>query len=255
VPVSERNLGLLDQKVALRWVQENIQAFGGDPKKVTIFGESAGGRSVDFHLQSYPQKPPFRAAIIQSGSTHLYSGVITDPAQLNEQRPEIPPFVALARSIGCNDTDALYACMRKVPMKELQSAVSKSEHRFAASPDGGVTTVLDAEGARNNKRIANVPLLIGTNADEQKSSLASQRNATLGDYLDTAYGNNTTLKRQLIYAYQVGPLSLYKTDYEAIAAVATDYTFTCVTSREARISADAGYRKYSSFSAVNRNNG
>jgi len=134
-------------------------------------------------------------------------------------------------------------------MKELQSTVAKSGFRFAASPDGGVTTVLDAEGARKGRKIADVPLLIGTKADEQKSSLASQRNATLKDYLDTAYGNNTVLKQQLIKAYPVGPISLYKTDYDAIAAIATDYTFTCVTSREARISADAGYRKYLSSSA------
>ncbi|KAK3051309.1 hypothetical protein LTS18_012456, partial [Coniosporium uncinatum] len=85
-------------------------------------------------------------------------------------------------------------------MKELQSAVAKSEFRFAASPAGGVTTVLDAEGARKTWKIADVPLLIGTNADEQKSSLASQRNATLKGYLDTAYGNNTALKLQLINA-------------------------------------------------------
>lgn len=57
------NLGLKDQTLALRWVQDNIQNFGGDPDKVTIFGESAGGASVHYHVLSPMSK---------SIDTHLY---------------------------------------------------------------------------------------------------------------------------------------------------------------------------------------
>ena len=63
------NAGLLDQRLAMKWVQKNIHKFGGDPNNVTIFGESAGGASVGMHLISPDSWPLYNRAIMQSGST------------------------------------------------------------------------------------------------------------------------------------------------------------------------------------------
>lgn len=70
------NLGLRDQRMALDWIQENIHAFGGSREKVTIFGQSSGGAAVGFQLQAYggQGRPPFRAAIMESGSMNSQPG-------------------------------------------------------------------------------------------------------------------------------------------------------------------------------------
>ena len=62
------NAGLLDQQLALRWVHQKINEFGGDPKRVTIFGESAGAGSVGLHLFSPDSDGLFQRAIMQSGA-------------------------------------------------------------------------------------------------------------------------------------------------------------------------------------------
>ena len=65
------NLGLWDQLGALKWVKKNIGAFGGNPNKVTIFGESGGGWATSFHLASHASKDYFHSAIVQSGSPNM----------------------------------------------------------------------------------------------------------------------------------------------------------------------------------------
>merc|ERR1712004_799907 len=66
------NLGLKDQQEAMRWIQQNIAAFGGDPSNVTLFGESAGGISVHQHVLSPTSKGLFRAGILQSGTALMF---------------------------------------------------------------------------------------------------------------------------------------------------------------------------------------
>jgi carboxylesterase type B len=80
------NLGLLDQIAALKWVQGNIAAIGGDPTKVTIFGESAGAMSVAALLPMPRAKGLFRRAIVQSGNTpNVYSAATAE--RIGRRRP------------------------------------------------------------------------------------------------------------------------------------------------------------------------
>ncbi|XP_068084826.1 esterase FE4 [Anabrus simplex] len=79
--VAPGNVGMKDQVLALRWVQQNIAAFGGDPDQVTIFGQSAGGTSVQYHMLSPMSKGLFRGAIAQSGSTSSARGIAKKPRE------------------------------------------------------------------------------------------------------------------------------------------------------------------------------
>jgi para-nitrobenzyl esterase len=116
------NRGLLDQIAALKWVQENVAAFGGDPGNVTIFGESAGALSVGTLLSLPRAEGLFRRAILQSGAAHHVSSVAT--AQRVARR--------LAEQLGVNATQEAIAA---VPVDRLLQAQVKLETDLGAHPD------------------------------------------------------------------------------------------------------------------------
>lgn len=106
------NYGLLDQNLALKWVQQFINAFGGDSSKVTIFGQSAGGASVSFHVISPLSKGLFHAGIQMSGNAISEWAINFDPLQT---------AITIAQDMQCptQPTTDLIKCLRKRPALEL----------------------------------------------------------------------------------------------------------------------------------------
>jgi para-nitrobenzyl esterase len=148
------NYGLMDQQVALRWVQGNIRRFGGDPHNVTIAGQSSGGTSVLAHLVSRGSRGLFHQAIVQSGSFALTQ------QSLAAAEADAEAFAARA---GCPDQTA--DCLRHLPVEDLVS-----NFPGAAIPgvvDGAVLE--ESVGtALAAGRFARVPILNGINHDEQR---------------------------------------------------------------------------------------
>lgn len=102
------NAGLKDQVMALKWVQKNIANFGGDPSKVTIFGESAGGASTHLLNLSPMAKGLFHRVISQSGCG-------LDPWVSSKVIPRQHYF----ELIGCNISEGILECLQKVPTAQL----------------------------------------------------------------------------------------------------------------------------------------
>ena len=105
------NLGLWDQRMALVWVRKNIAYFGGNPNKVTIFGESAGSMSVNFHLLSPQSRGLFHQAIMQSGTAiSSYTNLNKSPSHYSR---------SVAEKLGCGKSDNVLKCLQDVPAKTL----------------------------------------------------------------------------------------------------------------------------------------
>jgi carboxylesterase type B len=109
------NQGLLDQNMALRWIYNNIQYFGGDSSKITIFGESAGSASVSLHMLSKLSSNLFKSAIMQSGSS------LAEWATL-ENSVAIKRYTETLQALGCNGTTyQLIECARNVDPKQVKN--------------------------------------------------------------------------------------------------------------------------------------
>lgn len=163
------NVGLLDQQVALKWVADNIAAFGGDPSRVTIFGESAGAASVGLHLVSETSWPLFHRGILQSASD--LSPWAVDPAKV-----ALDKAYALAGLLGCGNRKSshsdLVACLRKadaIRLTELTWSVpetSSIDTPMVATIDGHFLKDMPAKLNREGRIHKTADLLLGSNLHE-----------------------------------------------------------------------------------------
>jgi para-nitrobenzyl esterase len=205
---STGNLGFLDQLAALRWVQRNIAAFGGDRDKVTIVGESAGGISIMHHLIWPESRGLFHRAVVMSGSGRIY--VPADNGVATLERAE-RSGLAFAQSMGIQDDDpAALAALRALPVERVNGDLSMEAlltkpATYAGGPilDGKVVTQLPGDALRTGA-FARIAVLIGTTTDDLPALMPLP-----GDPF-SVFGPDAAAARTIYSATSASPVDIIK---------------------------------------------
>jgi para-nitrobenzyl esterase len=217
------NYGFQDQQAALRWVHDNIANFGGDPQKVTIGGESAGGMSVCDHLVAPGSAGLFRAAIVESG-----------PCQaLADRATAEKASLAYAAAVGCADPGTAAGCLRGVPREKMADPPGfypLGPGQLTGPITGTASLPIDPMTAVAQGNWARVPVLIGTNLDEWTifaalQWLADRRTPDYSQELAATFGADGA---RVAERY---PLNRYASSELAYSAVMTDRAFACPANR------------------------
>lgn len=204
--------GLLDQQAALRWVHENIRAFGGNPRNVTIAGQSAGGSSVCDQLSSPTAKGLFQRAVIMSGGCSMTSQSAADTAGQ-----------AFVTTLGCTDPATVVACLRSKSTADILQAQLTSSPGVRPAV-GGSSFPVDPATAVATGQINRVPVMNGQVHDERRL-FVFQGNDYLGHPVTAATYESTVRATwpadadRILAAY---PVSDFSTPGIALATVQSD---------------------------------
>jgi para-nitrobenzyl esterase len=225
------NYGLEDQQLALKWVRDNIDAFGGDPDNVTIFGESAGAFSACYHLVMPESAGLFDRAIFQSGPC-----VFNTPLENLAQGEALGAEVAVA--VGCDTDPDPLACLRSKTQAEIITALPPRPSFFVGEGtewrpilDGHVLPTHPAAAVASGD-FTKVPVIVGSNADEGTLFLAlSETDFTQTDY-EAFAASNFGDKAALVLAEY--PASDFASVNDALATVIGDSIFVCGARATAR---------------------
>ncbi|KAG8930205.1 hypothetical protein FRC03_009068 [Tulasnella sp. 419] len=226
------NLGLRDQRLGLRWVQKYIREFGGDPEKVTIWGQSAGAMSVGMHMLTNDgnHEGLFRAAVMQSGA----------PIPVGDITVGQPIYDKLVSKLKCSDKPDTLQCIREAKLSTLKKAANSVVGWYYPRVDGDFLKEPPYKAVQNG-RVANVPYITGTVGDEGSLfallQLGLDSEELFAKYLATRFLPNATPQEVVDLAgwYQIDPQStahqhkmlskVLTKDFWRIAEVEGDFMF------------------------------
>ncbi|KAI0059490.1 carotenoid ester lipase precursor [Artomyces pyxidatus] len=235
------NLGLHDQRQALRWVHKYVHAFGGDPDKVTIWGQSAGSMSVGLQMITNGGNTEglFRAAFMHSGSP-VGAGTLADGQ---------PYYDALVAGVGCSRSNDTLQCLREVSIDQLTVAINNTPNMdsfqslnlvWAPRVDGVFLKDYPQHLVKQGS-VANIPFISGDVDDEgtafSLTSVNLTTNQAVHDYFHENYFPKTSTQdiEKLLQLYpndtslgspfDTGTASALTPQYKRIAAIQGDLVF------------------------------
>lgn len=222
------NFGILDQVAALAWVQRNIEAFGGDPTRVLLFGQSGGAYDTCMHMTSPRSEGLFSRAMMMSGICYAH------PLALMETYTR-----DFLEEVGCAGRSDVLACLREQedprPLVTAMSAgpIGLGQFRIHPYVDGSLIPEQPFT-ALEEGRHADVPFVIGTTSEEYAHRYEGVTDATLPTALQGVIGcaPGTPQYQRVLELY---PRASYPTARALVVDVVSDRNLTCTSRRIARV--------------------